>query len=122
MQIFKVSDFGIEPFVLISLGGFLIHIIFACIGFLLSVFITKTKAIISVSLGIVFITYFFSILASVENSMSFCKYLSPFSYYGAEDLVVNSTINGTYLVISMMLVSLSVVLTYVFYAQKDITA
>ena len=122
MQIFKVNDFGLQPFILISLGGFLIHIVFACIGFLLSVFITRTKAIISVSFGIVFITYFFSILASVEESMSLFKYLSPFSYYGAEDLVINSTLNPLYLIITLVVCGLSIGMTYLFYSKKDITA
>jgi len=122
MQIFKTNDFGIEPFLLISLGGFLIHIIFASICFLLSVFITKTKAIISVSFGVVFVTYFFSILASVEEKMSFFKYLSPFSYYNTEDLVVNSTINGSYLIVSIALIIISIGLSYFSYSRKNITA
>jgi len=55
MEIFKTSDFAIEPFLLVSLGSFLIHLIFASVCYLLSVFITNTKAIISVSFGTVFI-------------------------------------------------------------------
>ena len=122
MQIFKISDFDIKPFLLVSIGCFLIHMIFASVGYLLSVFITKTKAIISVGFGIVFITYFFSIMASVVENMSFIKYLSPFSYYNADDLVVNATLNSTYLIISVVVIALSVGLTYVFYSRKDITA
>ncbi len=121
MQIFKTNDFSLEAFLLVSVGGFIIHLIFASIGYLLSVFITKTKAIISISFGVVFITYFFSIMASVEESMSFFKYLSPFSYFGAEDLVINSMLNSTYLTMSIVIILLSVGLTYFCYSRKDIS-
>lgn len=121
MQIFKTNDFSLKAFLLISLGGLLIHLIFASIGYLLSVFITKTKVIISISFGVVFITYFFSIMASVEESMSFFKYLSPFSYYGSEDLVIHGTLNSACLIISIILIALSVGLTYFCYSRKDIT-
>ncbi|MGL6198489.1 MAG: ABC transporter permease subunit [Lachnospiraceae bacterium] len=122
MQVFKTSDFETEPFLLISLGGFLTHIIFASVCYLLSVFITNTRTIISISFGTVFITYFLSILVSVEDNLSFLRYLSPFSYFSSEDLVINSTIDTTYLVISVLVILLSVGLAYLFYSRKDITA
>ena len=122
MQVFKMDSFDLEPFLLVSVGGFFIHMIFASVGYLMSVFITKTKTIISVSFGIIFITYFFNILASVEEKMSYLKYLSPFSYYGAEDMVINSTLNLLYLIITIIIITLSVGLTYLFYSKKDITA
>jgi ABC-2 type transport system permease protein len=122
MQIFKINDFSIEAFLLVSLGGLLVHLIFATICYLISVFITKTKVIISVSFGVVFITYFFSIMASIEESLSFFKYLSPFSYYSAEDLVINASLNTSYLIISIVLMSVSVALTFFCYSRKDITA
>lgn len=122
MQLFKTNEFDLKPFLLVSLGAYFIHIIFASVCFLLSVFITNTKAVISVSFGIVFITYFFSILASVEEKMSFIRYISPFSYYNAEDLVVKASISTGYLYITALLIMISTGLTYFFYSRKNITA
>ena len=122
MQVFKTSDFGIAPFLLISIGSFLIHFMFASLGFFLSVFITGTRSVISVSFGLVFITYFFSIMASVNEKMSFLVYLSPFSYFNAESLAVNSTLEIKYLFISVLLIFTTVGLSYLFYSKKNIRA
>lgn len=122
MMIFKTSNFEVQPFLLISIGAFLIHLVFASIVFFISVFITNTKAVISVSFGVVFITYFFSILSSLKENLSFFRFLSPFSYYGAEDLAVKASINNIYLLISISVIFITTILTYIFYSKKDITA
>lgn len=120
MDWFKLKPFDFSAFLLVSIGGFLTHLIFATISYLLSVFVTRTKTILSLSLGLVFITYFLNLLASIEEKIHFVKYLSPFSYYSAEDLVIQITLNSHYFVISLLVIYLSIGLTYFSYLKKDI--
>lgn len=120
LNIFKTSDFSFESFLYISLGAWLIHMIFAFIGLAISTIISKTKTDISLSLGLVFIAYFISILASVKSDLSFLKYFSPFSYFNTKDLVINTTIGPSYLIISFVLITLAIIVSYVYYQKKDI--
>lgn len=121
MEIFKEKAFDFQSFLLVSLGSFFIHLLFASVTYLLSIFITQTKKILSLSLGVVFITYFLSLVASIQSNLEFLKYFSPFSYYSAEDLVIRTTMNANYLFISFLIILVSVALSYFCYAKKDIS-
>jgi len=122
MSLLKVQDFDMAGFLLISIGPWFIHIIFAAIGLALSVYITKSKTILSLSIGIVFIEYFFSILPSMEDSLTFFQYLTPFSYYGTSDLIVNTEIQGVYLLLTFLIVVIATIATYAMFFIKDIEA
>lgn len=122
MTALKWNDFNIKGFLLVSIGPWLIGLFFASIGLLLSVFVTKTKSVFSISIGIVFGGYFLSVLASLIDKLEFMKYLNPFSYYNTQDLVIDEQIQMIYLVLTTIVVVLCVVLTYFFYNKKDIKA
>lgn len=122
MTALKWDDFNMKGFLLASIGPWLIGLFFASIGFLMSVFIVKTKSIFSISIGVVFAGYFFSILATLNENFEFMKYINPFSYYNTEDLVISETIQAVYLVLTIAVVVVCVGLTYYFYNKKDIKA
>lgn len=120
MNIFKINDFDMNGFLLVSIGPLLIHLIFAVIGVALSVYITKPRAIMSLSIGIVFAGYFFSILASLQENLGFFKYLNPFSYFNTENLVVETSIPLIFLVLTAGIIVAAVTATYILYSRKDI--
>ncbi len=119
---FKTENFSLKGFLFISLGAWFIHMIFAFIGLVISVCSSNTKTNISLSLGIVFLGYFLSILVSLKEEFSFLKYLSPFSYFNAEDLVINTTIQIPYLVITFIILVMCLSITFHYYKGKNISA
>lgn len=120
MNLLKVQDFDMTGFLLISIGPWLIHMFFAATGLALSVYITKSRTILSLSIGIVFAGYFFSILPSMQDSLTFFQYLTPFSYYGTSDLIINAEIQGIYLLLTFLIVAIATIATYIMYSRKDI--
>ncbi len=122
MNVFKINDFSFRGFLLGSLGPWLIHLIFAAIGFALSVYITKPRVIISLSIGIVFVGYFFSILASLQENLEFLKYFNPFSYYDTGNLIIEETIPVVFLLLTLSVIGVSVALSYYLFSHKDIKA
>jgi ABC-2 type transport system permease protein len=120
MEIFKTSEFNIKVFILISLGALLLHLTFAAIGLLISVFIIKARAVMSVSLGIVIGTYFLGLASSISDKLTGLKYVSPFKYVDAAYIIINAKIDYTYLVIMILIIGFSVICTYIFYLKKDI--
>lgn len=119
---FKLEDFSMKGFLLVSLGAWLIHLVFAFLGLTISATIPRTRTDISVGLGIVFVGYFLSIVASLSDKLSFTKYLTPFSYFNTKDLVVNTTIEPLYLAITVIVCASAMVFTYLYYKRKDIAA
>jgi ABC-2 type transport system permease protein len=116
------SDEAIDTavFILICIGPFLLHLTFASIAFLISTIMKKSRNIISISLGIVFITYFLNILSSISDKLEFIKYVSPFEYVDAAALINDQAISSIYLVIMAVIIGLTVTLSYNVYQKKDI--
>lgn len=120
LQIVKVKDFSIPVFLLLCLGPLFMHLTFAAIGLLLSVLIRKTRTILPLALGILLVTYFLSIAAVLSEKLDFLKYLSPFKYVDAIDIITRQSIEPLYLVLMLAITTISVLLTYVVYNRRDI--
>ncbi len=120
-EIVKTEPYSMKTFLLLSVGPLMLHLTFASLGFLASVFIVKAKAIYPVSLGIVIGSYFLNILSTVSKKTQFARHLSFFEYVEAADIIVDGSIRLVYIVVMALLVTASLLLTYVFYARKDIT-
>ncbi len=61
------GEFNHKEFILLSLTPIFIGLPFFCLNLFISTFLRKTKKIIGVSLGIVFISYVFSVLSELSS-------------------------------------------------------
>lgn len=120
-EIYKTEDYSLTAFLLLSVGPLLLHLTFATIGLLISVFVQKTKAVYSISIGVILGTYFISIISSLSEKVQNLKYLSPFKYVDSAQLAIEEKISGIYLLIMAVIIILSVTATYMLYKKKDIT-
>lgn len=120
-EIVKKDSYSVKLLILVILGNFLAQVTFAAIGFLISVFVVKSKSVLSVSLGVVLGTYFLSFATAVSDKLENLKYLTPFKYVNPAELLKNGRIETVYLVIMLCTIVLSTALTYFFYSRKNIT-
>ncbi len=119
-EIVKTKEYDMKAFLLMCVAPMLVQYTFAALGFLLSVFISKSRTVFPVALGITLGTYFIGIASSMTEKAENLKYLSPFRYIDAADLVVNKSIQGVYLLIMAVVTISSVIGAYVFYKKKNI--
>lgn len=120
-EVFKKDEYSMKGFLLISVAPLLMHLTFAAIGFFISIFIVKAKAVYPVALGVVLGTYFLSIASDLTEKLENLKYFTPFKYVNAGDLITNERIEWIYLVIMLAAVIVSILATYIGYSKKDIT-
>jgi len=120
MEVLKTGGFDIKVFILLSLGALLLHLTFAAIGLLISVFIIKARTVMSVSLGVVLGMYFLGLASSMSDKLTGLKYVSPFKYVDAADIIINVKIDYIYIIIMALIICFSVIGTYIFYRKKDI--
>lgn len=120
---FKMSDstFNIKTLALISLAPFLLHLTFALVAYFISTVVKKSRNILSISLGIVLVAYFFNVLSKISDKFENLKYITPFEYVNAADIVTSNSIKPLYLVIMFSVMIVSIILTYIVYQRKDIT-
>lgn len=119
LQIVKTQDFSLDIFLLLSIAAFLLHLTFGSIGFLVSVLVKSSKNVLSLSLGIVLITYFLGIASSLTEKLDFLKYLSPYKYVDAVAIISNINIETKYLIIMAIINVFAITMTFLVYNKKD---
>jgi len=115
-----VGDFLIKTTLLIIAGIFLLQVIFASVSFALSIFITKSRQVMSISIGLVVGLFFLDIIATLTDQLSFLKYFTPYEYVNAVSIINDQHIEPTYLLISLCIIVISMTITWYVYNRKDI--
>jgi ABC-2 type transport system permease protein len=116
-----IGEIKIGVITLFSVGPFILQMIFASISFTMSVFMTKSRKVMSMALGLVVGLFFLDIIATVTDQLNFLKYFTPYEYVNAVAIVNEKTIEIAYLLISIGIVAISSFVTWYFYNRKDIT-
>ncbi len=117
----KDNNVDMSIFALLSAGPLLLHLVFAALGFFISSVVRKSRNILAISLGIVFGTYFLSLIANMAEKMEFLKYISPFQYVEAADIILTESIKPLYLLVMLALIAISTAASYYIYNRKDIS-
>lgn len=115
------ASFSFRLFVYLSVAPLLLHLVFAGISFFLSSLMKKGRSVLSISLGLVFILYFFEIISSIAEKYEQLKYLTPFVYVNAADIITRGGLDPTYTGIMTAEFLLSVLASYAVFLRKDIT-
>ena len=99
---------------------FVIELIFLAIGLLLGCAMKQYKLSGSTAVAIILTTYFMSILSSLDQSMDFLKYFTPFKYFDARELFRTGAMNGSYLLLSAAIIVACVAAAYWSYNKRDL--
>jgi beta-exotoxin I transport system permease protein len=102
------------------LGMLSIELVFLAIGLLLGCAMKQYKRATSVAVAIILVTYFLSILSSMQENLDFLKYFSPFKYFDAGELFRSGQIDTTYLLISLVIIVVSMAAAYWLYNRRDL--
>jgi ABC-2 type transport system permease protein len=120
-QFAKNEQLSMKTFSLLVIATILLHFTFATISFFLSTIIKKSRNILATSLGLVFLCYFLGVISGISDKFKNLKYLSPFKYVDAGDILVNNAIEPLYIIIMVSVMVISIALTYAVYRKKDIS-
>ena len=100
--------------------GFLLILLFTCIGLFLSMLIKPKRSFMGMIVGIVFGSYFLNTIAKAADALSWVGYFSPFNYLDFTVTDINYQINfteaGVVLFISLSLL----IIASKIYNKKDI--
>ncbi len=99
---------------------FLIELIFLAIGLMLGAVMKQYRLSGTIAVGIILVTYFFSIITVMQRNLDFLKYLTPFKYFDAAVFVTTHSLDGTYLVITAGIVIVCLIAAYLVYNRRDL--
>ena len=99
---------------------FMLALIFLSVGLLLGCAMKQYKRSGSTAVAIILITYFMSILTSLNEDLDPLKYFTPFKYFDAAELYRNAGMSTNYLLISGVIIVACVAAGYWFYNKRDL--
>lgn len=99
---------------------FSIELIFLAIGLLLGCAMKQYKRSGSVAVALILTTYFMSIISGMQANMDFLKYFTPFKYFDAASIFFSGRLDGTYLLISFVIILVSMAAAYWIYNKRDL--
>lgn len=120
-QMDKNSNVEFKTFMLlVVIAPILLHLTFASIAYLGSSIVRKSRNVLSLSLGLVLMTYFFNIMAGISEKYQVLKYLSPFQYINTADIIIGGEIKFVYVIIMLAVISICIGGSFLIYQRKDI--
>ncbi len=99
---------------------FVIELIFLAIGLTLGCAMKQYKRSGSTAVAIILATYFMSIMTVMNEKLDFLKYFTPFKYFDAGELFRAGKLDGTYLLISAVIIVVCVAAAYLIYNKRDL--
>ena len=114
------GDFDKLQYLLLSITPLFSSIVIYFLCMFLSTFTHKTKKMLGISLGIVFISYILQTLSTISSSVEFLKYFSIFTLADIRNVIMNVSINPIMIVISICLASLFLIATVIRYNRKEL--
>lgn len=119
-QFTKNETVSFSLFSLLIIAALLLHVTIAAISYLLSSIMRKSRTIVSISLGLVFLFYVMDIAAGVSDQLSFLGHISFFTYVDAADIINNQSLNLLHVFIMLIISTLCITSAFIYYRKKDI--
>lgn len=117
----KSTDFDFGVFLLITMTLLYVQLIFLAIGVLLSVVLKRVKAVLSISLSVVF--GFFAIGAfGATAGEEPLRYFTPLKYFDTGYIMQNAKYETPFVVAGAMIIVVCVAASYIVYKKKNIHA
>lgn len=105
----------------ITMAGMLIlQLLFMVLGSALAAVKRKPKTAASLGAGILLITYVLSVAIDLNENIQFLKYLTPFKYFEAKNVMYGGGLDPLFVALSILLIFVFTMTTYVFYQKRDL--
>lgn len=105
---------------MLMLGMFVLQLIFFFLGTGISAKCKAPKISSILTSGILVGTWLLSIGIDLTENLDFLKYITPFKYYEAKNIIGGGNFELVYLVLSICIIGIFLYSTYYFYRKKDL--
>ena len=102
------------------IGMFILQIMFLLIGTGIAAVSKNIKTPASAATGILLAAYMLSMGIDMNEKLDFLKYLTPFKYFEAKNLMFGGVFDPVFLALSIGIIVSLLGVTYVFYKKRDL--
>ena len=120
MLTFKLIGEPLEMnmFGLYQLAQYILHLETGFLCLALSAFMRKAN--VGLGIGLSLMLYFLDMMSRTVKDLSWLKYLTPYTYANAADVMVEKALDGTLMVIACGVMLVSVIIAFGWYRRKDL--
>ena len=108
----------IEAVLLLHFAYFIMQVEIGFVCFAVSAFIKRGG--LGIGIGFAAIMYFFNIIGNISEDAEFLKYITPFGYAEASDIISVNELDGIKISIGIGVTAAAVILPFYRYSKKDI--
>ncbi len=119
IALIKIEDFKLKEFLMISIIPILLYYMIFFIVLFISTFYNKTKKVMSIGIGIVFVSYIMQIIGNMGENIEIVKKLSLFEFVSSRYIILNNSIDTKYLIIGIAIIIVTMLGTYYRYNRKE---
>lgn len=125
-SIYSVNNFSKEAsftdlIMVLMAGLFFLQLMFFFIGVAVAAINKKPKSSSSISASILLTTFIVTFLININNNLEQLKYLTPFKYFDARDILASGKLDPVYVSISLILILAMITVTYIAYDKRDLS-
>ncbi|MCJ7690626.1 MAG: ABC transporter permease subunit, partial [Clostridiaceae bacterium] len=107
--------------IILMIGMFILQFMFMLIGTTIAAICKNPKSATSISTAVLLITFILSIAVDMNSKLESLKYLTPFKYFDAKNLMYGGGFQWSFVILSIIIISAMVGITYVFYGKRDLS-
>lgn len=120
VQKYSKGEAVIGDITMLMVGMFISQLIFFFIGTAIAAISRNPKAPASLSAGILLLTFILSIAIDINSRIENLKYITPFKYYDAKNLLVEGGFDVVYVILSAVIIAVLCSATYLCYKNRDL--
>lgn len=109
-----------DEFKLFHIAQLLMQLEIAFICFGISAFLKHSA--IGVGIGTAALLYFLNIAGNISDKIEFVKYITPFKYADAADVISSCSLDGKLILVGVVYALIGLILALFYYGKKDISA
>lgn len=102
-------------------GLFFLQLLFFFAGVALAATLKRPKLSGSVATSVLLFTFILTIFININEKLDYLKYLTPFKYFDAKNLIADGKLDPIYITISVVLIFIMIALTYRNYIDRDLS-
>ncbi|MGN0675024.1 MAG: ABC transporter permease subunit, partial [Oscillospiraceae bacterium] len=114
------EEFQMKEFILLHAAYLLMQLEISCICFGISAFIRRGS--IGIGLGLALAFYFMNIICNISDKAEFLKYITPYAYSEASNIIYDSKLETDLIVIGAVFSLAGIMTAYLKYTKKDIAS
>ena len=120
VQIFSPGEAVASTISKLMAGMFMLQLIFLFVGSAIAAVSKRPETAPSLATGILLGTFILSIAIDLNNRLDKLKYITPFKYFEAKNLMYEGRVETFYLILSALIIAVLFWATYSFYAKRDL--